>query len=116
MSERMARRRERLARVFRAEDVSAFLVVAPTNVGYLTGFRGEATALILTRDRAVAVSDGRFRDQLERNCPDVEAHIRPVGQPLMAAVAEVVGKLGPTRVAVEASHLTVADQQSLSTA
>ena len=70
--------------------------------------------LLVTRDRAVIVSDGRFTTQLEQECPGLEAQIRPVGQTLIEAVAEVVGRARrpPARVRGRRS-LSVADYEAL---
>jgi Xaa-Pro aminopeptidase len=111
-----AERREKLRATLRAGQVDAVLVSVATNVGYLTGFSGEDSALVLTGARAVVVSDGRYATQLARECPDLEVHIRPVAQTLTAAVAEVVGKLAPRALAFEAAGLTVADLHDLQAA
>lgn len=114
--DRTARRRDAVRAALGPEEVEALLVVAPSNVTYLTGFRGEASALWLTPDRAVLVSDGRFAEEIATDCPDVEAHIRPVGQPLPAAIGEVGGKLGVRRAGFEAGTVTVADFEKLKAA
>jgi Xaa-Pro aminopeptidase len=113
MSDRTATRREKLARTLRADKVDAYLVSNPTNVRYLTGFTGEASVLLLTRGRALIVSDGRFTTQLAEECPEVEAHIRPVGQSLVEAVAACVGGLGLRDVGFEAASMSVAECEAL---
>src|SRR5690348_11147475 len=113
MSDRTAGRRERLASNLGNDEADALLVSSPTNVGYLTGFTGEASSLVLTRDQAILVSDGRFTTQIQQECPGIEAHIRTPGQTLVAAIAEVVGKLGVRRLAFESAVVTVADFEML---
>jgi Xaa-Pro aminopeptidase len=108
-----ARRRERLLEALRPEGVDALLVSNPFNVTYLTGFSGEASHLILGRDRTLLVSDFRFIEQLADECPGLETHIRHTSQPLPLAVAEVLGKLGLHSVGFESGHLTVADFELL---
>ncbi|MEO6808610.1 MAG: Xaa-Pro peptidase family protein [Isosphaeraceae bacterium] len=109
-------RRERLAETLPGDDVEAMLVSSVTNVGYLTGFTGDSSALLVQNDRAILISDGRYTTQLDQECPDVEAHIRPVGQPLMEGIAEVVGRLGLRRLAFESPVLTVAEFETLNDA
>lgn len=113
MSDQTRLRRLRLAETFPGDDVEALLVSSPTNVGYLTGFTGDSSALLVQADRAIVVSDGRYTAQLAHECPDVEAHIRPVGQSLTAAIAEVVAGLGLRRLAFESSVVTVAEFEAL---
>ena len=72
-------RREKLRASLRSDELDAFLVAAPTNVSYLSGFRGESSVLILGRERDLIVSDGRFTTQLAEECPGLDAHIRPPG-------------------------------------
>ena len=108
-----ARRLEKLRRMFKADRVDALLVASEPNVRYLTGFTGEASVLLVSKDRSLLVSDGRFTTQLHKECPDQEVHIRPVGQPLFEGVGEVVDKFGAGRVGFEASALSVANYETL---
>ena len=59
-----AQRRERLARLLPEEGLDAILVSSPVNVTYLTGFTGDSSVLVLSRDRAVLVSDPRYTGQI----------------------------------------------------
>jgi Xaa-Pro aminopeptidase len=108
-----ARRLEKLRRLFRADRVDVLLVISEPNVRYLTGFSGEASVLLVTQDRTLLVSDGRFTTQLEQECPGLEIHIRPVGQPLFEGLGEVVDKFGAPRVGFEPSALSVANFETL---
>jgi Xaa-Pro aminopeptidase len=111
--DRAATRRDNLRRLLADEPVDGVLVHSEPNVTYLTGFTGDSTVLILTRDRAVAVSDGRYVEQLERECPGLEVHIRPVTQLLAPAVSQVIARLGLRTVGFDPNHLTVADFETL---
>ena len=106
-------RRQRLARTLPDEGVALLLLTNPINVTYLTGFSGDSSYLLLTRDRAVLVSDGRFTVQLAEECADLEAHIRPPSQAVTEAAAEVLTKLGARTAGFESGHLTVADFEAL---
>ncbi len=57
----VASRMDRLRAGF--DDIDALLVTRLVNVRYLTGFTGSAAMLLVTRDRATFVTDGRYRDQ-----------------------------------------------------
>ncbi len=108
MSVRTARRREQLARGFKADGIEGLLVLSEPNVRYLTGFEGDSSSLVVLRDRAVLVSDGRYAEQIRLECPDVETYIRPVEQLMIPAIGAVIGRLGITRLGFEAAHLSVA--------
>jgi Xaa-Pro aminopeptidase len=107
--DRTADRRERVRATLKAEGEDGLLVVGESNVRYLCGFTGDASALLLTDARAVVISDGRYLTQLEQECPALDIHIRPVGQPLIQGIAEVAGKLGLNRLAFESMYLSAAD-------
>lgn len=111
--DRTAKRREKLRRTFKADKIDALLVASVTNVSYLTGFSGDDSTFLLTPKRAIVISDGRYTTQLEQECPDLEIHIRPVGQPMNEGVAEIVPKLGIKRLGLEATSLTIADFEEL---
>jgi Xaa-Pro aminopeptidase len=107
--ERTSQRRRRLQRRLESRHGEGLLVVAESNVRYLTDFTGDSSALVLTRDRAIMVSDGRYVTQLEQECPELEVEIRAIGQPLVQAIAGLAGKLGLVRLAFEAEAMSVAD-------
>ena len=113
MSDRTARRREQLWESCVADGVDGVLVASVTNVSYLTGFSGDDSTLLLTKGRAIVISDGRYETQLKDECPDVAAHIRPVGQLMVPGVAEVAGKLGLRKLGFEAAVVTVDDHLKL---
>jgi Xaa-Pro aminopeptidase len=110
-----ARRLERLRRSLRLEKekVDALLVTSEPNVRYLTGFTGEASAILVTNSRSLLISDGRFTTQLAQECPRQEVHIRPVGQLLHDGIAEVVAGFGVGPVGFEPGAMSVAHFETL---
>ena len=62
-------RRLSLTRRLRPLGLDALLVSNPVNVTYLTGFSGDSSVLVLTRDRALLVSDPRYTGQIADECP-----------------------------------------------
>lgn len=112
MSQPFTGRRERLVQQLADAGVHAFLFTQPINVSYLTGFTGEASYLILSADRTILVSDGRFTTQLAEECPGLATHIRPPSQSLTEATAQALNQLGVRDVEFESDHVTVADSQA----
>src|SRR5688572_14057571 len=108
-----ASRRERLWHAAQQEGLDALLVTHPVNVRYLTGFGGDSAHLVLSRDKTLLVSDGRFREQLAEECPGLEGYIRPTTQTLPEATAAQLQAIAPRSIGYESSHLTVADFESL---
>src|SRR5262245_52527318 len=110
---RTAQRRDRLRNVLKTEELDALLIVSVTNVSYLSGFTGDDSTLLLTPKRATIISDGRYTTQLKEECKDVDVHIRPVGQPMGAGIADVVNKLGVRRLGFESAAVSVAEYEDL---
>jgi Xaa-Pro aminopeptidase len=106
-------RRQRLLLSFEPDDLDGLLVSGESNLGYLTGFSGDASTLLITRERAIVISDGRYTLQLEQECPEIERQIRPIGQPMSEGVGELLAKLGSRRVGIESDETTVAEFQAL---
>jgi Xaa-Pro aminopeptidase len=113
MTDPAAPRRERLARSLSGEGIDALAITNVVSVTYLTGFTGDSSVLVLTRDRAILVSDPRYVGQIADECPQLEKHIRPPAQKLPAAVCEVLGKLGCRNVGFESAAVTVDEYEAL---
>ena len=109
-----AQRRERLLQTIKDEGLDGLLVSNPINVTYLTGFSGEASYLLLTRDRTLLVSDGRFQVQIAEECPGLEAYIRTPKETTPDAAIEQLKATGVREIGCESAHLTVADFERFS--
>lgn len=106
-----AGRLARLAAAINAAELASLLVTNPKDVGYLTGFLGGDSYLLVSASSAVPVlvSDFRYKEELE----PVEAaglarvHIR--SRSMTEALAEVIGA-GEGRIGVQAEHMTIAER------
>lgn len=105
-------RRERLLRLL-DPAIEVVVVSLPIHVSYLTGFSGESSYLLLGRQHCLLVSDARFTEQIQEECPGLQARIRPPIQTLPQAVAEALNSLGVRRVGFESAYLTVAEFELL---
>ncbi|MET0666657.1 MAG: aminopeptidase P family N-terminal domain-containing protein, partial [Acidimicrobiales bacterium] len=93
----------------------ALLVTRLVNIRYLTGFTGSAALLLVKPDRALFVSDGRYRDQSAEQIGaagvDVDMEILNIGQKEVV----VAGAAGVARLGLEADHVTWAQQRKYAT-
>src|SRR5208282_4935431 len=98
---RIALRKEKLRQNFKSDDLEGLLVSSATNVAYLTGFTGDSSVLVVSRERDLLISDGRFTTQIEQECLGLEAAILSVAdfQTIREAMAGVT--LVPTTDRVE---------------
>ncbi|MGB3088083.1 MAG: aminopeptidase P family protein [Phycisphaerae bacterium] len=69
-------RLRRLRRAFREKRVDAFLVTHPVDVGYLSGFTGDSSWLLVLGRSACLITDSRFSEQAERECPHLSRTVR----------------------------------------
>ncbi len=101
-------RRDRLRRLVRAAGADALLVTNVTNVGYLTGFTGDDSYLLIGRGHTGILSDPRYTTQLQEECPGIDLAIRSPEVPQSEWVARCVKSAGIGRLGVEAQSITVA--------
>jgi len=102
-----AQRRESLRRLLRENELAALLVTDERNVTYLTGFTGDSTYLLVAQGRDLLISDKRYTQQLEEECPGLDLAIRGPGGKITEFAAEVVAKLGLPSLAIEGDIVTV---------
>ncbi len=113
----MTERLQRLRAALQARDLPAILLTAPTSRRYLSGFTGSAGALLISAEDAWLLTDGRYLVQAAAEAPAFTLReVRLPATPLPAAVAELLGKLGVTRLGFEAAAMTVAEYRQLSRA
>jgi len=92
--------------------VEAFLATSNPNVRYLTGFSGSNGQILISADRDVFLTDGRYETQAAREVAGADRQIYLAEFP--AALAEACAGLGVTRVAFDATDMTVARHEDLS--
>lgn len=107
----LTKRREKTrAETFRS-GVDAILVSHPPDLRYLSGFTGSAGALILTADRTLLFTDGRYRDQAKAEVRSIEIVI--ADRSALLAACEWIGQGAIQRCAIDASHTTLSDMEAM---
>ena len=101
-------RRDKLRRQLKRQSMDSILVTNFTNVTYLTGFTGDDSYLLLTPKDAVMVSDTRYTQQLQEECPDLEIVIRTSAVPMMASLAKLARKAGVRDLTIESQSMSLA--------
>lgn len=103
--------RGRLARLRKAlvkHDVDALLVTNPVDVGYLTGFLGgDSFLLVKSSGKPVVISDFRYEEELEPVRPIASVFIRKTG--MDEAARDVAAGAKVKRLGFQAEHVSVAD-------
>jgi len=106
LREAVAARCARLREALAGSPAEALLVTAPADVGYLSGFTGEDSWLVVGKGRGWVLTDGRFAEEVERECPDFASTIRK--GPMVEALAKVVRRKRIGCLAYDAAHVSVA--------
>ena len=94
------------------ERLDAVLVTKYVNLQYFSGFRGDDTSLVITKDRALLVTDSRYTEQAARQAPLFEIVRQASG--LWKQTAECVKSLGCRSVGFEGNGLLYRDYAKLS--
>src|SRR5439155_15883160 len=105
-------RQRRLQEALHRNRLDALMVTHLPNIRYLCGFTGSSGVLLVTARDSVLLTDGRYTEQAKREVKG--AKVKIVKKSALAAAAEWFQKHSRlTRIAIEATHMTVADRASL---
>lgn len=109
-----ADRRARLRKALASHGVDAVLVTDPIDVGYLTGFLGGDSYLLLpatARSKPVVISDFRYQEELEPLKPAVSIHIRRGS--FGDSIKTLSGGMQLGSIAVQGEHVSLAQFDTL---
>ena len=104
----------RLRTALQGQNLGHILVTNPLDVGYLTGFLGGESYLLVSPNSATVISDFRYLEELEPVRPLASIFMRKTG--MHQAVAEVFTSTRVDRCGYQAEHLTVADRDGIAAA
>jgi len=112
-----AARRSALRSLLVENGVDALLVTDLVNIRYLSGFTGSNAALLVhswdlpdAEERTVIGTDGRYRDQIARQVPDLCAEI---ARATTRRIVELAGEWQLGRVGFESHVVTVEQHRAL---
>lgn len=108
-----ASRRERLRKVLRENQIEAILVTDVTNVTYLTGFTGDDSILLVEQAGERLLTDFRFTQQLEEECPELALEVRQTGVLMNDFLGQVLGQLNLQSLALEADTISLSQFEQI---
>lgn len=108
-----AQRRDRLRELLKSASLHALLVTDETNVRYLTGFTGDSSYLLVGQKLVVLVTDKRYTEQLESECPDIELAVREPGEKMTDFTVKMLQSAGLPTLGVEAGALSIGTYEKL---
>jgi len=89
----------------------ALLITSVADVGYLSGFTGDDSWLLLGKGWTCLITDGRFVEQAEAECPGVEVFART--KSLSVSAAQVLSGRGVRWLGYQKAHVSVAVRDTL---
>src|SRR5215813_10376526 len=111
MNSSFSKRRSALKEALTRQKLGAFVVTHPPDCYYLTGFTGEAGALVIGRSGTALITDGRFITQGREETRGVEIVQHRAG--LFQAVGEYLNSLRAPRVGFDPGQLNVTQHSAL---
>jgi Xaa-Pro aminopeptidase len=115
MTTPFALRRRALRQQLEEAGLGALIVTQPASWYYLTGFTGEAGALVVSAQGTTLVTDGRFIEQARREAPGVRViqQVRALPTSVGEFLKGAAGRRGRAQVGFPAGHLTVAQFRAM---
>lgn len=107
------KRRDQLKRLLKSESAQAILITNYRNVTYLTGFTGDDSYLMVTAKDCWVISDPRYEEQLQQECPGLRAAIRSPSVTLADATKEELRKSKLTSLLIEGDSMTASALERL---
>lgn len=107
VSDRLEQFRIRLG----SAGLEAYWLVKPANVRYLSGFTGDESTLLVTRDASILVTDSRFEEQAQEEAEVDEIVVRH--KQMAKTVGMVCRGQGSPKVGFTAGNVTYADGRAL---
>ena len=104
---------EKLLKYMDEAALDAFFVARPENVRYISGYTGADSYLLLTRDRHIFLTDPRYTEQAELECPDYEVVNWRSSGSMEAAICSLLPADRQTRLGFEAQQMNFARYDAL---
>jgi Xaa-Pro aminopeptidase len=95
------KRLQNLKELMRKKNIEAFVIYKPVNVTYITGFTGDDSVALVTHDKAIFITDGRYTEQAQKEVKDFEVIEHKTG--IKEVLKEYIKTLGIKKLAFEES-------------
>ncbi|MCL2116945.1 MAG: Xaa-Pro peptidase family protein [Planctomycetaceae bacterium] len=112
MKDQFQIRRDKLRHLIKKDGLSGILITSFVNVTYLTGFSGDDSYLLVTKEGDTILSDFRYTEQIGQECPNLTAYIRPVEEPMARAAHKLLKGVTSKRLGVEGDSMTLSQRDT----
>lgn len=104
---------EKLLTYMREAGLDAFFVARKENVRYISGYTGADSCLLLTRDRRIFLTDPRYTEQAQLECPDYEIVNWRASGSMERAIQELLPQDKTVRLGFEAQQINFARYEGM---
>ena len=91
----------------------SLLVTNFANVTYLTGFTGDDSFLLLTANDEILITDPRYTEQLQEECPELRLAVRRPGVTQTQIVVKTCQRLKLHLLGIEGDTMTVSQRDQI---
>lgn len=105
----MKNRIDSLKRILRRHKLDAILISNPSNIYYISGFRGSDSCCLVSTLEKFIITDFRYAEQARKETSGFEIISAPGG--LFRKTAKLIKKLSFKKIGFESHHLTVRQAQ-----
>lgn len=110
----MKNRIDRLRRILRRHKLDAIIISNPSNIYYISGFRGSDSYCLVSTLEKFIITDFRYTEQAHKETADFE--IVSGQERVFEKTAKLIKKLSFKKIGFESHHLTVRQTQLISKA
>jgi len=107
----IAKRTTEIRRQLKRRKISCLIVARPANVTYATGFMGQDSWAAVTNNRTYLLTDSRYTEQAQKECPNSTLIERKGSMP--QAVADLAAGLKSVRTITVEKSISLADFERL---
>ena len=65
---------QKLLTYMEKENLEAFYISSPANVRYISGYTGDDSYLVITKNKKYFITDPRYTEQAAEECPDYQIY------------------------------------------
>lgn len=98
---------DRLLEKLKKEKIEGMLLVTDANIRYLTGYTGSDSFVIITEKDKYFITDGRYVEQAEKECPDFKVvNWRQISTRISESIREIIKDSKIQNLGFEKNHIT----------
>lgn len=99
--------KNKILKIMQQRGLDGYFVTKRENVRYLTGYTGADAWLLLTEEKSYILTDPRYQDKAEKECPDCEVINWLAYGSVAACIGELVKKERVEKLAIEKAVVTL---------